>query len=76
MFYFTGIQHTTSGDTVMPVLGYETRDGYVRKYLQEKSYAMDNSDFIGLTVLVFDNTGAIVFSENWVREIPMASPNE
>ena len=73
MFYFTGIQHTKSGDIAIPVLSYDTVDGYKQKYHHEMDYAMSNIDFLGLTVLVFDSTGAIVLSDNWVREIPEVS---
>lgn len=69
MYYLTGIQHTTSGDTVIATAGYETKDDYLKKYHEEMSYAMNNSDFIGLTILVFDNAGSIVLSDNWVKEV-------
>lgn len=68
MYYFTGIQHTKSGDIAIPVLGYNTVDGYKQKYHHEMDHAMSNDDFLGLTILVFDNTGSIVLSDNWVRE--------
>lgn len=67
MFYFTGIQHTKSGDIAIPVLGYDTRDGYLAKYHTEMSYAMTNEDFLGLSILVFGNSGDIVIQDNWVR---------
>ena len=51
MFYLTGIQHTKSGDIAIPVLGYETVDGYLAKYHHEMDYAMSNADFLGLTIL-------------------------
>lgn len=76
MFYLTGIQHTKSGDIAIPVLGYETVDGYLAKYHHEMDYAMSNADFLGLTILVFDNTGSIVLHDNWVREITPAEPEE
>lgn len=68
MFYFTGIQHTKTGDVAIPVVGYATRDAYKAAYHHEMDYAMSNQDFLGLTILVFDNGGAIVLSDNWVRE--------
>ena len=70
MYYFTGIQHTKTGDVAIPVLGYETPDAYKQKYHHEMDYAMSNEDFLGLTILVFDNTGAIVLSDNWVKSNP------
>lgn len=73
MFYFTGVQHTKSGDVAIPVLGYETVTAYKQKYHHEMDYAMSNDDFLGLTILVFDNTGAIVLSDNWVREAPVSA---
>lgn len=69
MYYFTGIQHTKTGDVAIPVLGYETVDAYKQKYHHEMDYAMSNADFLGLTILVFDNTGSIVLSDNWVKEV-------
>lgn len=69
MYYFTGVQHKKNEDVVIPVLGYETKDGYLKKYHEEMSYAMNSEDFIGLTILVFDNVGASVLSDNWVKEV-------
>lgn len=70
MYYFTGIQHTKSGDIAIPVAGYETVDSYKQAYHHEMDYAMSNEDFLGLTILVFDNTGVIVLSDNWVKSNP------
>lgn len=68
MYYLTGIQHTTEGDIAIAVGGYENRDGYLKKYHEEMSWAMNHSNFLGLTILVFDNNGSIVLSDNWVRQ--------
>lgn len=69
MFYFTGIQHKKTEDIAISAVGYATRDGYKAAYHHEMDYAMSNQDFLGLTILVFDNSGAIVLSDNWVREV-------
>ena len=77
MYNFTGVQHTKSGDVTIPVLGYDTRDGYKQKYHHEMDYAMSNDDFLGLSILVFDNNGNTVFQDNWVRETqPTPEPVE
>lgn len=69
MFNLTGVQHLKSGDVVIPVLGYEKKDQYLAKFHTEMAYAMNNQDFNGLTIIVFDNSGSIVLHENWVREV-------
>ena len=77
MYNFTGVQHTKNGDVTIPVLGYDTRDGYLQKYHHEMDYAMSNDDFLGLSILVFDNNGNTVFQDSWVREIqPKPEPVE
>lgn len=67
MYYFTGIQHTKSEDIVIPVLGYENEKDYKAKFYQEMNYAYSNSDFIGITILVFDSHGTIILGadERW-----------
>lgn len=74
MFYFTGVQHTKSGDTVIPVAGYEKRDGYLKKFHEEMAYALNNTDFIGLDILVFDNSANAVLKESWVKEVEIVEP--
>ena len=75
MYYYTGIQHTKSGDVAIPVLGFETKDAAMDKWHKERSYAFDNADFLGLTTIIFDNTGAIALNDNWVREVAPAEVN-
>ena len=67
MYYFTGVQHTKDGDVAIPVLGYETVDGYRQKYHHEMDYAMSNENFLGLSIIVFDGNGSVVLSDNWVK---------
>ena len=67
MYYFTGVQHTKDGDVAIPVLGFETVDGYKQKYHHEMDYAMSNEDFLGLSIIVFDGSGSVVLSDNWVK---------
>lgn len=74
MFFLTGVQHTKSGDTVIPVAGYETRDGYLKKYHEEMAYALNNSDFIGLDILVFDISANVILRESWVKEVTVVEP--
>lgn len=70
-FYFTGIQHLHDGsEAVFPALGYETKDAYLAKYHQEMNYAMAATDVLdGLSVIVFDSTGAIVLQDHWMRTV-------
>ena len=70
MYYLTGVQHTKDGDFAIATQGYEDRDGYLAKYHQEMSYAMQMDNFLGLCILVFDGSGNIVLNDNWIREIP------
>ena len=76
MFNFTGVQHLKTGDVVIPIAGYEKKDQYLARYHQEMAYAIGNEDFIGLTVIVFDNAGSIVMHENWVREVEVVPEPE
>lgn len=70
MLYFTGIQHTKSGDIVIPTLGYENYDDCKQKCSHEMDYAISNKDFLGLTILVFDGNGNKNddLSDNWIRQ--------
>ena len=72
MYYLTGVQHTTGGDIAIPVAGYSV-DGYKKKYHEEMAYAMNNAEFLGLSIIVFNGSGSVVLSDNWVRT---ASENE
>ena len=74
MYYLTGVQHTKDGDFAIATQGYEDRDGYLAKYHQEMSYAMQMDNFLGLCILVFDGSGNIVLNDNWVKEIPYVAP--
>lgn len=78
MYYVTGIQHTKTGDIVMPVLGYETRDAAKRKVNEEWNYAYDTANFIGVTIIVFDNAGIVdnELSCNYVKVVPVQQPTQ
>ena len=68
MFRFTGVQHTKNGDITISVIECDTKDEYKQKYHHEMDYAMSNKDFLGLSIVVFDNKGNSVFHDDWVRE--------
>lgn len=79
MFYLTGIQHTKTGDIAFPTETHENKDSYIQKWHHEMDYAMSNEDFLGLTIIVFDNAGKIVLNDNWGRTIetePEETPSE
>lgn len=67
MFYLTGIQHTKTGDVVIPTLGYEHEDEYLQKWHHEMDYAMSNDEFLGLNIIVFNESGQIVLNDKWVK---------
>lgn len=68
-YVFTGVQHLKSGDVVIPALGFETKDAYLQKYHHEMDYAMNNEDFLGLGIKVYDTVSVQdVLIDNWVRE--------
>lgn len=68
-FLLTGVQHQTTGDTVMSVHQYETTDEWKEKYHREMDYAISNPTFLGLGIKVFDMaTLEDVFIDVWVRE--------
>jgi len=73
-YLLTGVQHTKDGDAIMPVHRYETADAWKEKYHREAQYAINNADFNGLGIKVFDEaTLQDVFTDIWVRETPANS---
>ena len=68
MYIFNMVQHLKTGDVVAPALTYTSVDDWKLKYHQEMAYAIGNTDFIGLSILVTDGSLNRVFSENWIRE--------
>lgn len=75
-FYFTGLQHTHDGQEIaIPTLAYNTIDEYLAKFYQEMNYALSAPDILdGITLLVYDSTGAIVKSEHWMRTMEDGQP--
>ena len=68
-YLLTGVQHLKTGDVVMPVHSYESNDDWKEKYHREMQYAINNADFLGLGIKVFDQvTLQDVFVDIWVRE--------
>ena len=68
-YLLTGVQHLKSGDVIMPVHRYDTTDAWKEKYHREAQYAINNADFIGLGIKVFDETTMQdVFTDVWARE--------
>ena len=75
-YLLTGVQHLKSGDAIMPVHSYESVDEWKEKYHREMQYAINNGDFLGLGIKVFnDATLQDVFVDIWVRENPDTVPN-
>ena len=69
-FLFTGVQHLKTGDAVIPIEEHGTEDGYKKRYHEEMSYAMNNADFIGLGIKVFNSaTLEDVLKDNWVKSV-------
>ena len=67
-YILTGVQHTKTGDVVMPSTEHASKNAYMQVYHHEMDYAMSNDDFIGLGIKVFDKgTLAEVLNDNWVR---------
>ena len=74
-FILTGVQHTKTGDVVIPSFEYETVDDYKAKYHHEMDYAMNNENFTGLGIKVFDKDGLFdVLCDNWTRIVPDPEP--
>lgn len=75
-YLLTGVQHLKSGDAIMSVHSYESVDKWKEKYHREMQYAINNADFLGLGIKVFnDVTLQDVFVDIWVRENPDVVPN-
>lgn len=75
-YLLTGVQHTTDGDTIMPVHRYENKDDWKEKYHREMDYAISNPKFLGLGIKVFEEgTLQDVFKDIWSREVPV-TPTE
>ncbi len=79
-YILTGVQHTKSGDVVIPSAEYESKNAYRQVYHHEMDYAMSNNDFIGLGIKVYEKASLReVLNDNWVRaegEAPVAPSNE
>ena len=74
-YVFTGVQHTKSGDVIIPSFEFETEDAYKAKYHQEMAYAMASDDFLGLGIKVFDKgTLADALVDNWVKAVEPVEP--
>jgi len=58
MYYVTGLQHTKSqGKIVMGTTEYPDHDAAKNKCNSEWNYAYASDDFIGLVLVVYDDTG-------------------
>lgn len=69
-YVLTGVQHTKSGDVIIPSLEFATEDAYKAQYHQEMAYAMASEDFLGLGIKVFDKgTMQDVLVDNWVKSV-------
>lgn len=76
-YNFTGVQHLKTGDITIPINAYEEKNECLAKYHHEMEYALTNDNFLGLTIIIFNNRGEIIMHENWIREIvPEVIDNE
>jgi len=74
MYYVTGLQHTKSnGMVIMPINEYATRDAAEYFCNEQWNYAYASEDFIGLVLVVFDDTGSKIdeLSCNYVKSVPV-----
>lgn len=76
MYIFNMVQHLKTGDVVAPSLGYDNFDAAKAKYHHEMDYAYNNQDFLGLSVLITDESLNQILHENWVREVKAPEPEE
>ena len=68
-YNFTGVQHLKTGDVTILINAYEEKNECLAKYHHEMEYALTNDNFLGLTIIIFNNRGEIIMHENWIREI-------
>ena len=69
MFNYLQVKHTTSGDVLGQTLTFNTRDSWLLEYHTQMKNAINNTDVLGMSILVVDGQLNTVFTENWVREV-------
>ncbi len=68
IYNFTGVQHLKTGDVAIPIIAFEDEEACQARYHHEMEYALLNKDFIGLTIIIFNNRGEIIIHDNWIRK--------
>lgn len=74
MYYVTGLQHTKSnGKIIMSTTEYTDHDAAEYFCNEQWNYAYASEDFIGLVLVVFDDTGRKdeALSCNYVKSVPV-----
>ena len=68
MFSYLQVKHTTEGDVHGQTLMFDHRDEWLLEYHTQMKNAINNSDVVGMDIIVLNNQLKVVFSENWTRE--------
>ena len=68
MFSYLQVKHTTEGDVHGQTLMFDHRDEWLLEYHTQMKNAINNSDVIGMDIIVLNSQLKVVFSYNWTRE--------
>lgn len=68
MFSYLQVKHTKEGDVHGQKLMFDRRDEWLLEYHTQMKNAINNSDVIGMDIIVLNNQLKVVFSYNWTRE--------
>ena len=74
MFNYLQVKHTKTGDILGQTLTFATTDEWLLEYHSQMKNAINNTDVLGMSIIVLDGQLNTVFSDNWVREIPEPEP--
>lgn len=75
MYNYLQVKHTKTGDVLGQTLTFNTRDEWLLEYHQQMKNAINNADVIGMSILVVDGQLRTIFTENWIRETSVTSPD-
>lgn len=68
MYNYLQVKHTKTGDVLGQTLTFNTKDEWLLEYHTQMKNAINNSDVIGMDIIVLNNQLKVVFSYNWIRE--------
>ena len=68
MYNYLQVSHKKTGDVLGQTLTFNTTDAWLLEYHTKMKNAINDTDVLGMSILVVDNNLDKVFEDNWVRE--------